>query len=147
MSGKAQVALVVDHLLVGFGCKILEIMPGHVSTEVAACHSFDEEATVAKARELIALYEANGSSRERILIKMAATWEGRRANIGGEDGDIALQNKVLSFLNFALKEVPFDLCVRIRSRNRIRLHCIVRTRPDASEYKTIAINAFSRPFA
>lgn len=76
LTGEAQVDLVVDHLLVGFGRKILEIVPGRVSTEVDACLSFDVDATVAKARELIALYEANGISRERILIKMASTWEG-----------------------------------------------------------------------
>ncbi len=79
LTGEAQIDLVIDHLLVGFGCKILEIVPGRVSTEVDACLSFDIDATVAKARELIALYEANGISRERILIKMASTWEGIRA--------------------------------------------------------------------
>jgi transaldolase len=79
LSGEALVDLVVDHLIVGFGCKILEIVPGRVSTEVDACLSFDVDATIAKARELIALYEANGISRERILIKMASTWEGIRA--------------------------------------------------------------------
>ncbi|HAV14288.1 MAG TPA: transaldolase [Opitutae bacterium] len=79
LSGDARVDLVVDHLLVGFGQKILEIVPGRVSTEVDACLSFDVEATIAKARELIALYEANGTSRERILIKMASTWEGIQA--------------------------------------------------------------------
>jgi transaldolase len=77
--GEARVDLVVDHLLVGFGCKILEIVPGRVSTEVDACLSFDVDATIAKARELIALYESNGISRERILIKMASTWEGIQA--------------------------------------------------------------------
>ncbi|MGJ8637847.1 MAG: transaldolase [Opitutaceae bacterium] len=78
-TGEAQIDLVVDHLLVGFGRKILEIVPGRVSTEVDACLSFDIDATVAKARELIALYEAAGISRERILIKMASTWEGIKA--------------------------------------------------------------------
>lgn len=79
LSGEALVDLVVDHLLVGFGCKILEIVPGRVSTEVDACLSFDVEATVSKARELIALYEEQGIARERILIKMASTWEGIQA--------------------------------------------------------------------
>ena len=78
-SGEALVELVIDHLLVGFGLKILEIVPGRVSTEVDACLSFDTPATVAKARELIALYEAAGINRERILIKIASTWEGIRA--------------------------------------------------------------------
>jgi transaldolase len=78
-NGEALVDLVIDHLLVGFGQKILEIVPGRVSTEVDACLSFDTGATVAKARELIALYEAAGINRERILIKIASTWEGIRA--------------------------------------------------------------------
>ncbi|MGB0413274.1 MAG: transaldolase [Coraliomargarita sp.] len=78
-TGNARIDLVIDHMLVGFGQKILEIVPGRVSTEVDARLSFDTEATVAKARELIALYEAKGTPRERILIKIASTWEGIRA--------------------------------------------------------------------
>ena len=78
-SGEAQIDLVIDHLLVGFGLKILEIVPGRVSTEVDARLSFDADATVSKARELIAIYEAAGINRERVLIKMASTWEGIRA--------------------------------------------------------------------
>lgn len=77
--GEARVDLVIDHLLIGFGQKILEIVPGRVSTEVDARLSFDADATVAKARELITLYEASGTSRERILIKIASTWEGIQA--------------------------------------------------------------------
>jgi transaldolase len=69
----------MDKLAVNFGLKILEIVPGRVSTEVDARLSFDTEGTIAKARELIALYEDNGINRERVLIKMAATWEGIRA--------------------------------------------------------------------
>lgn len=76
-SVKLQKAM--DKLAVNFGLKILEIVPGRVSTEVDARLSFDTEKTVAKARELIALYEANNISRERILIKIASTWEGIRA--------------------------------------------------------------------
>lgn len=78
-TGDARVDLVIDHLLIGFGQKILEIVPGRVSTEVDARLSFDAEATVTKARELIALYESSGTSRERILIKIASTWEGIQA--------------------------------------------------------------------
>ena len=78
-TGEARIDLVIDHLLVGFGQKILEIVPGRVSTEVDACLSFDIDKTVAKARELIALYEAKGTPRARILIKLASTWEGIRA--------------------------------------------------------------------
>ena len=70
---------VIDHLLVDFGMEILKIIPGRVSTEVDARLSFDTEATVAKGRELIALYEEAGAGRERVLIKIASTWEGIRA--------------------------------------------------------------------
>ena len=71
---------VIDRVLVAFGLEILKIIPGRVSTEVDAALSFDTEATVAKGRELIALYEAAGASRKRILIKIASTWEGIRAS-------------------------------------------------------------------
>ena len=70
------VGLAFDRLAVSFGLKILQIIPGRVSTEVDARLSYDTAATVAKGRELIAQYEANGVSRERILIKIASTWEG-----------------------------------------------------------------------
>jgi transaldolase len=72
-------AHIIDQLLVAFGRRILDIIPGRVSTEVDARLSFDTEATIAKGRELIALYEAAGVSRERVLIKIASTWEGIRA--------------------------------------------------------------------
>ena len=75
-----QLSFAMDKLAVNFGCKILEIVPGRVSTEVDARLSFDTEATVAKAREIIALYEEAGISRERVLIKVASTWEGIRAS-------------------------------------------------------------------
>ncbi|MEX1023896.1 MAG: transaldolase [Planctomycetota bacterium] len=68
-----------DLLAVGFGRRILDVIPGRVSTEVAARLSFDTRASVAKARELIRLYEAAGVPRERVLIKLASTWEGIRA--------------------------------------------------------------------
>ena len=70
---------IVDHLLIAFGLKILALIPGRVSTETDARLSFDTEATIAKGRHLIALYEAAGISRERVLIKIASTWEGIRA--------------------------------------------------------------------
>jgi transaldolase len=70
---------VVDALLVRFGREILRLVPGRVSTEVDARLSFDTAATVARARSLIARYEAAGTPRERVLIKIAATWEGIRA--------------------------------------------------------------------
>ncbi len=70
---------VVDQVLVRFGREILRIVPGRVSTEVDARLSFDTEATVARAERLIDLYAAAGIGRERVLIKIAATWEGIRA--------------------------------------------------------------------
>ncbi|NRB07582.1 MAG: transaldolase [Richelia sp.] len=73
------VSLAFDRLAVSFGLKILQIIPGRVSTEVDARLSYDTEATITKARELIAQYETAGVSRDRILIKIAATWEGIRA--------------------------------------------------------------------
>ncbi len=75
----ASVAEVIDGLLVLFGGEILKIVPGRVSTEVDARLSFDTAGTVAKARELIARYARAGVGRERILIKIASTWEGIRA--------------------------------------------------------------------
>ncbi|MCX7101813.1 MAG: transaldolase, partial [Methylobacter sp.] len=76
----AQVAtLAFERLAVSFGKKILEVIPGRVSTEVDARLSFDTEASVAVGRELISMYEAQGVLRERILIKIAATWEGIQA--------------------------------------------------------------------
>ncbi len=70
---------IIDQLLVAFGLEILKIIPGRVSTETDARLSFDTVGTIAKGRALIALYEAAGISRERILIKIASTWEGIRA--------------------------------------------------------------------
>ncbi len=77
--GGEGVTAVCDRLLVRFGREILAIIPGRVSTEVDARLSFDTDASVTKARRLIALYEEAGISRERVLIKLAATWEGIRA--------------------------------------------------------------------
>ncbi len=73
------VALAFDRLAVAFGKKILEIVPQRVSTEVDARLSYDTEATLAKARDLMSQYEAAGIARERVLIKIASTWEGIRA--------------------------------------------------------------------
>src|SRR6185436_16509867 len=69
----------MDRLAVNFGKEILKIVPGRVSTEVDARLSFDTDASITKARELIALYESAGISRERVLIKVSTTWEGIRA--------------------------------------------------------------------
>ena len=78
-SAEAVAAAVADRLAVAFGAELAGIVPGRVSTEVDADLSFDTEATVAKAREVIAAYAERGVSRERILIKIASTWEGIRA--------------------------------------------------------------------
>jgi transaldolase len=75
----ASTAELADRLLVAFGREILRIVPGRVSTEVDARLSFDTRGTVERARGLIALYEAAGVARERVLIKIAATWEGIQA--------------------------------------------------------------------
>ncbi len=73
------VALGLDRLAVEFGLRILDVVPGRVSTEVDARLSFDTDATLEKARYLVSLYEAEGASRDRVLIKIASTWEGIRA--------------------------------------------------------------------
>ena len=79
LTGPALVEGVLDRILILFGLEILKIVPGRVSTEVDARLSFDTEATVAKALQLIAAYEKEGISKDRILIKIAATWEGIKA--------------------------------------------------------------------
>jgi transaldolase len=70
---------IIDQLLIAFGCEILKIIPGRVSTEVDARLSFDAKRSVDKAHEIIKLYEAAGIDRARVLIKLASTWEGVRA--------------------------------------------------------------------
>ena len=79
LSGQAQIEDICDHLLVQFGCDILEIVPGRVSTETDARLSFDVDGSIKKARRLIELYEDRKISRERVLIKVASTWEGLTA--------------------------------------------------------------------
>ena len=74
-----QVSIASDKFAVDIGTQISKLVPGRVSTEVDARLSFDAEATVGKARKLIADYEAGGTPRERILIKIASTWEGIEA--------------------------------------------------------------------
>src|SRR6266404_1833393 len=76
LSGQAQIEDICDHLLVQFGCDILEIVPGRVSTETDARLSFNVEGSIKKAQRLIQLYEARKIPRERVLIKVASTWEG-----------------------------------------------------------------------
>ena len=78
-SEEARTEAFMDRLAVAFGREILQIVPGRVSTEVDARYSFDTAATLAKARELIGLYEAAGIGRERVLVKIGSTWEGIQA--------------------------------------------------------------------
>jgi transaldolase len=78
-SGKELLVNVLDDLMISFGLEILKIVPGRVSTETDANLSFDTDALVAKGRRFIELYKAQGIPRERILIKIASTWEGIRA--------------------------------------------------------------------
>ena len=79
LTGAAQIEDIVDHLLVQFGCEILKIVPGRVSTETDARLSFDVEGSIKKARQLVKLYEERKIPRERVLIKVASTWEGINA--------------------------------------------------------------------
>jgi transaldolase len=76
LGGAAQLEDIIDHLLVRFGGAMLEIVPGRVSTETDVRYSFDVEGSIRKARRLIQLYKEQGVGRERVLIKIASTWEG-----------------------------------------------------------------------
>ena len=79
LSGSAQIEDIIEHLLVKFGCEMLKIVPGRVSTETDARYSFDTQGSINKARQLIKLYEERKIPRERVLIKIASTWEGINA--------------------------------------------------------------------
>src|SRR5438094_630980 len=79
LGGTTQLEDIIDHLLVRFGSAMLEIVPGRVSTETDVRYSFDVEGSIKKARRLIALYKEQGIERERVLIKIASTWEGLMA--------------------------------------------------------------------
>src|SRR6266850_3401534 len=79
LSGAAQIEDIIERLLVKFGCEMLKIVPGRVSTETDARYSFDTEGSIEKARQLIKLYEERKIPRERVLIKIASTWEGINA--------------------------------------------------------------------
>jgi transaldolase len=79
LSGAAKVEAIMDRILILFGLEILKIVPGRVSTEVDARLSFDTQGNVDKARQLIGMYEKAGIGRERVLIKIASTWEGIKA--------------------------------------------------------------------
>ena len=77
---------IIDHLLVRFGCAMLAIVPGRVSTETDARFSFDVQGSIRKAQRLVKLYEERGIGRERVLIKIASTWEGIMAAEQTADG-------------------------------------------------------------
>ena len=79
LAGAAQIEDIIEHLLVKFGCEMLKIVPGRVSTETDARYSFDVEGSIKKARQLVKIYEERGIPRERVLIKIASTWEGINA--------------------------------------------------------------------
>ena len=79
LSGKEQIEDIIEHLLIKFGTEMLKIIPGRVSTETDARYSFDVEGSIMKARRLIELYKEKGIGPERVLIKVASTWEGLAA--------------------------------------------------------------------
>ena len=81
-STEEKVEKTVDKMFVLFGAEILKVVPGRVSTEVDARLSFDKDAQIAKAKSLIAMYEEEGISKERILIKLSSTWEGIQVKKG-----------------------------------------------------------------
>jgi len=87
-SNEERISLTLDKLAVNFGLEILKIIPGRVSTEVDSRLSFDRKGTIKKARELIELYHSVGMDKERILIKIASTWEGIEAAKELEKGGI-----------------------------------------------------------
>jgi transaldolase len=78
-SASARLSLILDHIFVNFGLEILKLIPGRISTEVDAHLAFDYEKTIGRALSLVHLYEKHGVPRERLLIKVATTWEGIRA--------------------------------------------------------------------
>jgi len=100
-TGKSVTKL-IDALLVAFGIEILKIVPGRVSTEVDARLSFDTQATIQKAREIIAAYETAGISRKRVLIKIASTWEGIQAAKALQAENIACNMTLLFSLTQAV---------------------------------------------
>lgn len=92
-SAKEQAGWAMDKLLVNFGCEILKIVPGRVSTEVDARLSFDTHATIQKALRLIDLYAQSGIKKERVLIKIASTWEGiHAANVSENTMELQVQH-------------------------------------------------------
>lgn len=103
LTGAKRVDEIIDHVLVAFGAEILKIVPGRVSTETDARLSFDTEGSIEKARHIIALYEKLGIQRERVLIKIASTWEGIAAAEKLEKEDIRCNLTLLFSLPQAVR--------------------------------------------
>ena len=111
---------IVDRVLVRFGLETLQVVPGRVSTEVDARLSFDTPATLARARRLIALYQAAGIGRERVLIKIAATWEGiQAAKVLAQEG---IHCNLTLLFSFAQAVACGDAGVRLISPFVGRIH-------------------------
>ena len=121
-------------LLIAFGTEILKIVPGRVSTEVDARLSFDTKASIAKGRELIKLYEDAGIDRERVLIKIASTWEGiRAAEVLQKEGihcNLTLLFSLAQAVACAEAGAQADLAVR---RPHLRLVQEVRRRANGTK--------------
>ena len=96
--------MIFDHLCVSFGVKILEKIKGYVSTEVDAKLSFNKNETVKRAKRIIALYEQAGVSADRILIKIASTWEGIKA------GEALLKNKIKCNMTLVFHKIQALAC-------------------------------------
>ena len=129
---RTQTVLASRTQLVEFGKEILKIIPGRVSTEVDARLSYDKEATKAKAKELIALYESVGVKKERILIKIASTWEGIQAARELERDDGIHCNLTLLF-GFAQAVACAEAGVTLISPfvGRVRIHATITKRTAA----------------
>lgn len=109
----APLDVLVDQVLVRFGLEILKVIPGRVSTEVDARLSFDKAATVARAQHVMALYEAAGVSRDRVLIKIAATWEGIQA--AAELAQVGIHCNLTLLFAFCQAQACGDANVRLIS--------------------------------
>lgn len=100
------VDLIFDHLAVSFGCQILKIIPGYVSTEVDAKVSFDVTKSVNRAKRIIQLYKDEGVDTERILIKLASTWEGIKA------GETLKKDKIKCNMTLIFHKIQAIACAR-----------------------------------
>lgn len=99
-----MIELIFDHLCVSFGIKLLEKIKGFVSTEVDARLSFNKNESIKRAKRIIALYEQAGVSTDRILIKLASTWEGIKA------GEALLKNKIKCNMTLVFHKIQAVAC-------------------------------------